>query len=279
MSHPKKPMDRVSRISPCPICKKTDWCMVGDRFVVCMRVASRNESNMADGSIGYLHQKQDAVATDYKKPERPRAEFKLEVLERCQKIHGTEPVRFLAKHLGVTHKSLELLGCSKWFDRDTWAFPMRSADGKITGARIRHVSGKKWSIPGSYNGLFIPQTEVQPEVIIVEGESDVAAALSIGFYAVGRFNCCGGIDMINDFIKLNKVKRAHIVADCDQDRVINGAVANPGIRGAITLSEHLIVPNRIVTLPAKDMRDFVSHGGTPAVFKAVADQIVWNRPR
>jgi hypothetical protein len=275
----KKPMVRVSREKPCPVCNRPDWCMVGEKHNLCMRVTSSRSISLADGSIAYLHPKSGQSPVDYNPPEIVRKEFDAGVLKYCGKVFHGSHLNILAKNISVTTKSLELLGCVKYFDLDTWAFPMKDQFGNIIGARVRKIDGKKWSIPGSRNGLFIPSTTPEKTLLICEGPTDTAAALTIGMYAVGRFNCCGGIEMLVDFVRRNKIRLVYIIADCDQDRVVNEQVANPGIRGAVTLSEHMPVRNAVITLPTKDLREFVANGGTGELFRSIASQVACNNPR
>jgi hypothetical protein len=63
----------------------------------------------------------------------------------------------------------------------------------------------------------------------------------------------------------------------DNDRMVDGSIVNPGIQGAMALGELIGIPSRCVTLPAKDMREFVTLGGDQATFKSIADQVVWNK--
>lgn len=57
LRHLDGPIRRVSREEPCPVCRHTDWCGIGDRVVICMRVPSGR--NAANG--GWVHRRADAV--------------------------------------------------------------------------------------------------------------------------------------------------------------------------------------------------------------------------
>jgi hypothetical protein len=271
-------LQRVTRTDPCIICQKDSWCLFGKDVAICMRVVSQRSKTFTDGSIGYLHGR-DGQAVQYNPPKRKEQPFvdSAKIAQQWADHYGTESLTYLAKNLGICKAPLELLRCVKAPQPCVWGFPMREGKGHIIGIRMRHENGRKWCNPGGHNGLFIPNCNPQKEVVICEGPTDTAAALHICLYAIGRFNCAGGVDMIKEFIKLNNIRRATIVADVDNDRVIDGSIVNPGIQGAMALGELIGIPSRCVTLPAKDMREFVTLGGDQATFKSIADQVVWNK--
>jgi phage/plasmid primase-like uncharacterized protein len=253
--------------------------MYGKDIIVCMRVTSERHRTFADGSIGYLHSYNGTPlpsVTEKKKQDKPFVD-QGRIAQSWREKYGHESLPILAKDLGVPVEVLTQLGTVKAPQHDVWGFPMRDDKGHVIGIRMRHRNGRKWCEPGGHNGLFIPQIPPQSEVVICEGPTDTATALSLGLYAVGRFNCSGGVMMLTEFIKHNKIKRATIVADVDNDREINGRSVNPGIQGAMALRELMHVPTRCVTLPTKDLREFAHLGGNAMVFNAVAAPNVWSR--
>lgn len=272
-------MQRVSKAHPCPICEKPDWCLTGTDIVICMRVSSPKPKQMADGSVGYFHQANGKPLPPPAFHKRVEPSFESgKLLNKWAVDYGYKSLTYLSRTLGVSQNSLERIGCVKAPQHSVWGFPMKDGRGHVIGIRLRHKNGKKWCEPGGHNGLFIPVGNAKSEVVICEGPTDTAAALTIGLYAIGRFNCCGGIYMIQEFIRMNRIRNAIIVADCDQDRDIGGMTVNPGIQGAMALSEHLPVPNCTVTLPVKDMREFVRLGGTAQTFRSLVDGLVWRQP-
>lgn len=271
-------MMRVSARVRCPCCKKHDWCLIGKDVVICMRVASGRAKSFADGSMGWLHDREGGELPALPPKRVPPPTFdSAKLLKKWAVDYGYQSLTYLAKTLGVSPESLERLGCVKAPQHATWAFPMYDGKGYIIGIRLRHENGRKWCEPGSHNGLFIPNWKPDKHIAIVEGPTDCAAALTLGLYAIGRPSCNGGVNLINDFIHEHRIQRATIVADVDGDRVINGTTVNPGIQGAINLGELLKIPTRCVTLPAKDVREFVTSGGTLAEFNAVSEQNVWSK--
>ncbi len=49
---------RVSRELPCPVCEKTDWCLVSEDKTAC--ICPRTESAKRCGDAGFLHRLADA---------------------------------------------------------------------------------------------------------------------------------------------------------------------------------------------------------------------------
>lgn len=273
---------RVSHRDPCPRCLAPDWCTYSLELGVrcCMRVPSQRPCKNG----GWLHDLDSATAAapPPRKSERPVVTLNVrQVLESWGRSSfcRQHPVE-LAKQLGVSLDSLQMLGCVHSNQPKVWSFPMRSGDGSLIGIRMRHENGRKWALEGSRNGLFIPSCEAMQEAVVVEGPTDAAAALTMGMFVIGTPNCsaCRG-DLIAA-IKRLKIRRVSIIADVDQDKTHkNGTTYNPGIDGARNLAELLPVPSRIVTLPTKDLRSFVQAGGNSATFYSIANQLVWNKPK
>ena len=193
--------------------------------------------------------------------------------------------------LGVDTDCLWSIGCA-WANRDwqldetkrhwsspCWAFPMRMPDGKVVGIRLRAKDGSgKWSVKGGHNALFIPGNYSfysTGEIYIVEGPTDLAAAMTIGLRAIGRPSCSAGDEMIVDYVQRNNIKRVVIVSDNDQpDR--NGIVA--GLRGAEKLQAALPVLSCLWIPPTKDLREFVNLGGRYQMMQSILKDIVWHNP-
>lgn len=275
-------MRRVSKKEPCPVCKKPDWCLIGTTVALCMRVQSTRISIMKDGSTGWFHMIDGSPLPQIQpkvEPHKHRQDMSA-VVEDWRKTFGLTSLDHLSRTLGVTRQSLEILGCVKSPQHSVWGFPMMDAKRSTIGIRMRHENGNKWALIGSSNGLFIPSCAPSATMAICEGPTDTAAALTIGQFAIGKFNNCGGAQMIIDFIKLNKIRRVINIADCDQDRVSEaGKVANPGISGAIGLADLLPVPNCTLALPCKDMRAFVQSGGNANILNSLTSQLVWRQPK
>jgi len=260
---------RVSTKFPCPICKHDSWCMVNGVAVMCMRVASEQTKAFRDGSVAYIHRLTEPL------PDLPKVDRKPEPVINCAKLLDAwvRNMPFglvrLATKLGVSQNALARLNCCFAREHHAWAFPMRDGYGELVGIRLRHESGKKWAVPGSHAGIFLPCGDAQELALICEGPTDTAAALSMGFFAVGRPSCSGGGGHIRTALKRLCVRRAVIVADKD----------DPGMRGAMMLAEQLPVSNCIVLLPTKDVREFANRGGDRTTFESILSALVWRQPK
>jgi hypothetical protein len=274
-------LKRVTRADPCAVCHKDNWCIYSDDVNICMRVVSPNAKTFADGTVGYIHNRGEHPSRPYVPTNSAREPEvfvdSARIVRTWRGCYGLESLTELATNLGLSRGALESLGCVKAPQEGVWGFPMSDSNRTVIGIRMRHLNGRKWCNTGGHNGLFIPLCPPPREIVICEGPTDTAAALHIGLYAIGRFSCSGGGTMVRDFIKHHGVKRASIIADVDHDRQLHGQTVNPGIQGAMTLGELLGIHSRCVTLPGKDLREFVANGGTESDFQTMANQIVWNK--
>lgn len=274
MSH----LSRVTKQNPCPICKKPDWCMIGTSITICMRAQSAREKMFSDGSVGWIHALDGAPVRIEPRKERSVVAPNIAAMwSRWRQNTRPSQIHSIARDLGVDFSALDNLGCALR-DQYTMAFPMRDDRNNIVGIRLRTSSGKKFAVEGSHSGLFIPQLQYSAGMAyIVEGPTDAAAALTLGLFAIGRPSCSGGATQLIELIKRLNIRRAVIVADTDTDKVFeDGKVApNPGIDGALRLSEHLGIPNCVLSLPCKDMRSFLVEGGDKSTIVALVSQCVW----
>ena len=160
----------------------------------------------------------------------------------------------LASSLGLSIGSLERLHVG-WATRHrAWSFAMTDVDGNVLGIRLRRPDGRKLSVKGGKEGLFIPEALDGGRLTVCEGPTDTAAMLDLGFPAVGRPWCAGGMRLLVELVQRLAVPEVVIVADADP----------PGQRGAGNLASVLLAycPAVLVTTP-------------PAGFKDIR---VWRRP-
>jgi len=130
---------------------------------------------------------------------------------------STGQVADLADQLGVSNAALGRLRVG-WCERDSaYSFPMRDHAGGIVGIRLRR-GDDKWAERGGHNGLFIPvdMTGDDP-LLIVEGPTDCAAALDMGFDAIGRPNNSNRTaeDLIVEYVTRHRRREVWIVTDAD----------------------------------------------------------------
>lgn len=231
----------------------------------------RSETPMRNG--GWLHRTSDIVP--YVQPIRKAIEDKpIDARAMWQRwFERTEHNHLdgFGMSLGVDTDCLKAIGCA-WSTFGAWAFPMKDASGKVIGIRLRNDAGDKWAVKGSKAGLFIPgDYSYMPDRVLylVEGPTDLAAAMTIGLRAFGRPACLGQENFILQYIAQQKVDRLVIVTDND----------NPGLRGAEKLQSMLSILSCIWIPPCKDLREFVNLGGRYETMQACLKDLVWQRAR
>jgi hypothetical protein len=252
---------RVSREMRCPICGKTDWCLVaGDKSAA---ICPRTESPKRCGDAGYLH----VFASPLQRCESRRVLISTRIdppnltslATEYQLAATTEHLTALAEQLRVSPESLSAYSVG-WAARyHAWSFPMTDpATDKVTGIRLRPMIGDKFSVTGGKEALFLPASALPTDdtLLVLEGATDAIAARTIGFMnAVGRPSCSGGTVHLIALIKDRKPARVVIVRDNDE----------PGIRGAEALASRLALYSRGVRVIAppdlvKDLRDWIVDG-------------------
>lgn len=261
---------RVSRGAPCSICRKPDWCTVAadGSAACCMRV----ESDRRLGNGGWLHRLgRDMLGAPLcpARPPAPRRKLSAASLgnswRRWWAETAVEEIDALAGRLGVTTEAMcELGACWAW-PHEAWGFPMMDGAGEFVGIRLRSDEGEKWALRGGRQGIFTTERKPEGEVLVVEGPTDTAAALSLGFYAIGRPSCTGGAREVAAMCLRKGIKRVSVLADND----------GPGIAGARAFCGQVGLPARLVVLPAKDLREWLKNGATRAAVEACLAAHAW----
>ena len=250
---------RVSRRSPCPVCGKPDWCSAGadGSAVCCMRV----ESNRRLRNGGWLHwlrspgerRKQRRIRRAVL-PEGGAPATGFGKLAECYReaVKPTALAR-LASELGVERSALCRLGVG--WDGAAWTFPMRNAHGRVVGIRRRFPGGRKSSVRGGREGLFVPSgLPADGLLAIAEGPTDTVAVLTLGQACVGRPSCRGAVALVAEVARGRDVA---IIADGDE----------PGWAGARVLARTLVLHCRSVRVirpsgGAADVRDWLRRGAS-----------------
>ena len=296
----------VSKKEPCPVCHHDSWCTVSDDggMCVCRRVES---DRPAKSGIGWIHRLKDegtqvasrhaklgetcAATTARNTAPTPQLRFaQLSPSGVAAEYFAALPkgdiqvrlCRYLMRELSIPCDMLAAMDVRWDAAAKAAAFPMRDAEGKVTGIRYRQLkTAKKWALKGSKDGLFfipgyIPITE---EIVVCEGPTDMLAAASVGLNAVGRSACLTGAALLRDFIRGHHVRRVTIIADDDPPKPRpNGGTWRPGIDGARKLAADLGIAARIV-LPFpgfKDIREWYAKGGlTKEKFETAAKTANW----
>ena len=128
--------------------------------------------------------------------------------ERYKVALSVERLKALAMLLGVSMESLTRLGVG--WDGRAFTFPMTGFNAQVVGIRRRFPSGRKLSVRGGREGLFVPPgvgfrdpflgddgTNFEP-LYVCEGPTDTAALLDLGFSALGRPSCRGGVGLVRN---------------------------------------------------------------------------------
>jgi hypothetical protein len=264
---------RVTRRSPCPVCQHPDWCSVSEdgTTVVCMRV----ESPKPCKSGGWFHDLKDKPVKDLPKPRPKPAPVPQQNFTdlACRYVEDLHNIDIVAQELGVSVRSLERLQIG-WAGHGL-SFPMRNGSERIVGIRIRG-KGRKWCVPGSRHGLFWPEgvyANSPQRLIVAEGPTDCAALLDLGFDAIGRPSCLGGVDLVTEFLR-GRRREVVIMADKDPPKKRpDGSVWFPGQEGAEALAKAirpLCRTLKIVKPPFnKDIRDWYRSGATHDVIESI----------
>lgn len=274
-------LTRVTKENPCVGCGKDSWCMSdtnGD--FLCMRVQTGHQLQMKSGDIGWWH-RSGSPRPDYKPAPKESDAPKIDAEGMIQQWISETRIAWveqMVKPLGITVKSACDLGVAWASSWNAWAWPMSDGNGKVIGIRLRYADGRKIAVTGSNAGLFIPDTAALRRVYLIEGPTDTAAMLDLGVYAIGRPSASGGSLQVKQTIERLGIKEAIIVADNDEDQYTPAGVKfNPGYDGAASLARILTIPRKIISLPTKDIREFVQQGGTKQLLDQIADSAVWEK--
>ena len=286
----------VSRKEPCPICHKTDWCSVSNDGVVC--VCHRIESPYpTKGGTGWIHRlkERSSVGSSVSWLVRSRRTTNQPTNQETNNPHAAGYFAALPKgeiqrrlclrlerDLGLPKEMLEMHDV-RWDPKAyAVAFPMRNAEGEVTGIRYRQLgTGRKWALKGSKDGLFyVPGfNPAYEELVVCEGPTDKLAAASAGLNAVGRSSCMTGAALLRQFIRDRHIKHVTIIGDNDKphDRP-DGTWWRPGLDGAEKLARDLRVSARIALPPPeiKDTREWYRSGLlTKELFKKALAGAKW----
>lgn len=271
---------RVSRSAPCPICGRSSWCGVttDGSAAICMRIAdgAAHQVDLGHG-VGHIHQlEHDRAQQPTYLPPRPErsGDWDLDfdaILERWSRSTPPEAIDDLAAELGVERQAIARLDAVYCPEQRAWAFPMHDDRRQIVGVRLRGPRGK-WALRGSHSGAFIPRgLDSRSLLLICEGPTDTAAALSLGYMAVGRPSCSGATEILCELLHNGRPRDVVIVADSD----------GPGRFGARRLATRLrglcrnVGPKIISAAPHKDLRSWLQGGATADALRLRIEQATY----
>lgn len=267
-------MSRWIRVSPrlmCPVCGRPDWCLVTEdgTAAICPRV----ESDRRCGEAGWLHRLSDCRAqrqrcNPWRVPLRRGSSARPEeIAALARRFQATADkcgaTGRLATELGLSEKALARFGVG-WSLRDAFSsWPMFDHRGWTAGINRRFTDGTKKIVTGHRAGLYMPADLpqdlacVEGTLLVTEGASDAVAALDLGFWAVGRFSCTHGTELLVRLVGRIKPTRLVLIGDADE----------PGRRGVESLAS-VLVPYvhqlKVIYPPApyKDLRAWKQAGAT-----------------
>ena len=191
-------------------------------------------------------------------PVRPSVNWQAVYDRGRDELHPGELFDFADAELGLSGEGVEAL--QPTILDDCYAFPERDAKANVIGLVKRMPDGKKLAATGSRRGLTyrVPFPDVDP-VVVVEGQTDTAAAIEAGCNAVGRPSNRGGGELLAELLKDRTV-----IVYGENDQKDNGAW--PGRDGAEAIAEQLRPVCKSVRIEyppkgCKDVREMVAKGG------------------
>lgn len=245
---------------------------------------TESERQASDGN-GWIHFSNDPHAPPVEHVKKPVPKLSPEECEKlakdCYQSPDAASVRVgVAGSLGVSVSSLEALrvGSGSDYNGVRWSsWPCRDGQGRIVGLTRRYKDGGKKTFPGSRAGVFCARDwhKQKGPVLILEGGSDVAAALDAGLCAIGRPSNTGGVHYLLDALKTHASNRPVLVIGENDEkpekrgqlefcRVDCSGCANcwPGKYGAEAVADRLGIPGNVMMPPGgmKDFREMVRGG-------------------
>jgi len=265
-------LHRVTKRKPCPICGKPDWCGMSSNSAVCVCMRISDGARRKSQNGGYVHRLTDAPCSITHRritcnfQENKSADFSA-IADQYRHTVCPEKLRELADGLGLSADALLRLRIGWDAGSCAWSFPMTDAARRVIGIRLRALSGRKFALTGSREGLFVPDGLTYSGLLLIcEGASDCAAILDLDFEAIGRPSCTGGVVLCVELVRNHYPLAVVIVSDVD----------TPGQRGAKSLASALLPyaeSVRVIRPPdgIKDGRAWKIGGATRADIQAVID--------
>lgn len=187
--------NRIKKDNPCPVCGREKYCMVNDNgsAVLCTKEPSAHPV----GEAGWLHVLDPKQNLDY----QPTEFEKQFIRYRRNMIAGMAEI--IAETLHVTPASVEKLGMGFYPLENAWTWAEMDECGNVIGIGKRYHNGKKVMVKGSERGLVYqyPLPKTDKPILVVEGASDVMAAMDMGYVGVGRPSADGGGKLLSALLR------------------------------------------------------------------------------
>lgn len=256
-AHPAAQWVRVTTASPCPVCGHDSWCTVDatDGTTRCKREQSDRPAHGDDGDA-WLHSTDGSEPLRQPPPPRPKPAIDWSARHhRYQSNITPELFQELVDLLGVDPQSLRELEVGWEPFTASWSFPMYDATGAICGVRRRpRDGGDKKAMSGAALGILRRVTPDDGQVLICEGESDCAAALTLGHDAIG----VPGAGQVSEVAAgYARGREAVIIGDNDE-------AGERGVQALLGALQGVAKSVRVVRPPAphKDLRAWLLAGCT-----------------
>lgn len=270
-------MLRVNRNNPCPICGRPNWCLIAEDSskAICSRISEGSVTKAGDA--GWLHILIDRPPQQRRKYVKPPAPGPAvdwgKLTNDYRKDFCMEGACAL---FGLSAMALDELLIGWDTEKNAHTFPMKDGRGYIIGIRLRLLNGKKFSVPGSKNGIFWPlsvKADSDELFFIGEGPTDCAALLDLGFSPVGRASCGTGYQYIKEMIE-HYNRQVVVFADKDEAKFTpEGRKFFPGYDGGLKLARSVkpfVSSVRLIKPPVKkDIRAWYQAGCTRAAVLAL----------
>ena len=284
--------EKWPRLDPCPLCGRSSPCIGSPDgcIAVCVRVSA---GAYREKSGWFFHRLKSGPRPRphvggrvlYIAPPPPRTDFH-DLIETYQRGVIRPWLDEFAEAEGLTTAALRRLGVGLAFDhgRGTgadagdvvrtppqarcWTWPMWDGDHNLVGILRRWGCGQKRAVLGSHLGLLVPRDLGRGvRLLLCEGATDTAAALGLGFEAVGRANAGAGADDLLRLVRRLRPPEVVVVADVDA----HGAGQHGARRLAVRLAP-FVRRLKIIAAPRhKDLREWVQGGATAADVQSVID--------
>lgn len=261
---------RAKRRNPCPICGRMKFCLLSrtNDDVICTKIEEGSVKWLPEAS-GWLHREKDsswtpstrAILPPHIEPPKIPTQ-KLECLDyefrsSVNPMHLNE----LAQELGVSVRSLEIVGIGWFEDEGCWTFPLYDGSGTIVGINRRFPDGSKFVISGHRTGLYLPDDlplDLSGEMLLIcEGGTDLAAAIDMGFHAAGRFCCTHGCKQPADLLRRRRPGVVAIISDSKLQEQRGAQLLSDSLRFYCDVIRLVIPPAGI-----QDLRAWASKGLT-----------------
>jgi DNA primase len=176
-------------------------------------------------------------------------------------IAGQMMLPSLGNKLALSAESLRRFGVGWLASEGCSTWPVHNAAGKIIGINRRFADGSKKIVWGQKSGLYLPidlPSDLSGLTLLVcEGATDAVAATDFGLWAIGRFSCTHGTNLLVKLVSRMKPTRLVLMGDAD----------GPGLRGVESLASVLLAYVRQLKVvfplePHKDLRAWKQAGAT-----------------